>query len=253
MVDEERIYSRSKIDFYLKDENEDLSNCVLITGFYGLGRVGFISVNHFVNKLDVELIGYMVSEFLPPFLSVKGRHLTLPFEIYKYKKLVFLATYFEPYKYEHRSFTEGIIKWAKEKKMSHAILIGGLDSRLNTDKDIIAKVVYTSKYGRLFEEPNLPFMDTGLYISGPMALILMYAEILNFPAIGVLPYAERARPDPIAASRAVEIINEMLGISCGVDELIREAESIENELQELDDLRDDDDDEFPSKDRGMFM
>ena len=86
-----------------------------------------------------------------------------------------------------------------------------------------------------------------------MALILMYAEIYNFPAIGILPYAERSRPDPIAASHGVEIVNDLLKLDCGVEELVREAETIETELQELEGLRKESEDLSRDPDRGLFM
>ena len=67
---EESSPKKSKIEFILKNPDEDISGCTLVAGFYGLGRVGFISVNHIVQKLDAKLIGYLVSEFIPPFLSI---------------------------------------------------------------------------------------------------------------------------------------------------------------------------------------
>ncbi len=249
---EEKNIKKSKIEFILKNPDEDISGCTLVAGFYGLGRVGFISVNHIVQKLDAKLIGYLVSEFIPPFLSIKNNRIVLPFEIYRHEDVIFLTTYFEPYKYEHRSFAESIIHWAKDNNISQSILLGGLDSRLRTEEDIFAKAVCTTRYRNEFQEPTIPFVDDGLYISGPMALMLMYAEIYNFPAIGILPYAERSRPDPIAASHAVETVNDLLKIDCGVEELILEAETIETELQELEGLRNEEDTER-TPDRGMFM
>ena len=103
---EEKNKGNSKIEFFLMEGKEDISNCTLVTGFYGLGRVGFISVNHLVETLNAELIGYLVSEALPPFLSIKDSKLRLPFELYRFGDVVFLTTYFEPYKYEHRSFSK---------------------------------------------------------------------------------------------------------------------------------------------------
>ena len=174
-------YGSSNVEFIIKDEFKNtLSGCTLVTGFYGIGKVGFISVNHMVERLGAERIGAVLTDFLPPFLSVKHERLVLPFEIYKYKDIVFLSAFFEPYKYEHRSFAHQLVKWAKENEISHAILIGGLDSRLKTDDEVIAKGVYSTKFKEKFNETPVPIMDEGLFITGPMALVLLYAELQDF-------------------------------------------------------------------------
>ncbi|MHA2504603.1 MAG: proteasome assembly chaperone family protein [Candidatus Kariarchaeaceae archaeon] len=248
-------YGSSNIEFVIKDDYKDsLSGCTLVTGFYGIGKVGFISVNHMVEKLGAIRIGAVLTDFLPPFLSVKENRLVLPFEIYKHEDIIFLSAFFEPYKYEHRSFAHALIQWAKRNQMSHAILIGGLDSRLKADDEVIAKGVYSSVFMKKFNQTPVPMMDEGLFITGPMALVLMYAELQDFPAMGIMPYAERSRPDPIAASHAVELVNDLLQTDIGVDELVREAESIETELQAMEGmLEEETQDENTNRDAGMFM
>ena len=44
-------FGSSKIEFLILDKYKGkLSGCTLVTGFYGIGKVGFISVNHMVEK-----------------------------------------------------------------------------------------------------------------------------------------------------------------------------------------------------------
>ena len=171
-------FGSSKIEFLILDKYKGkLSGCTLVTGFYGIGKVGFISVNHMVEKLGAERIGAILSDFLPPFLSVKNDNLVLPFEIYKYQDIIFLSAFFEPYKYEHRSFARALVKWAKKNELSHSILIGGLDSRLKTEDELLAKGVYSSKFKEKFKSLPVPIMDEGLFITGPLALVLMLSLI----------------------------------------------------------------------------
>ncbi|MDH5403885.1 MAG: PAC2 family protein, partial [Candidatus Heimdallarchaeota archaeon] len=158
-----------------------------------------------------------------------------------------------PYKNEHRLFAHGLIRWAISRELARVVVIGGLDSRLRTNEDVFAKCVYSAAYNDLFPNPQIPMMDEGLFITGPMALVLMYAEINNFPALGILPYAERSRPDPIGASHAVEILNDLLGTECGVQDLVREAENIENELQSIEGVLQEEAEDQDDRDKGMFM
>ena len=235
---------------------EDLSGCTLVTGFYGIGKIGFIAVNHMIQKLQAKRIGFVITEFLPPFLSVRNKELILPFEIYRKDNIVFLAAFFEPYKYEHRSFAKAVVQWAKTNRMTNMILIGGLDSRLRVEEEVLAKAVYSTTYREMFPAANVPNLDEGLYVTGPLALLLMFCELYDFPGIAVLPYAERSRPDPIGASHAVEIVNDLLGTDCGVEELIQEAENIEREIQSMMDATENlnqDEKESQSNDKGMFL
>lgn len=246
-------FGKSNVEFLINSEYKDLSGCVLVTGFYGIGKCGFISVNHMIEKLGAKKIGSMLTDFLPPFLSVKKDRLVLPFEIYKYENIVFLSAYFEPYKYEHRSFAQAVVQWAIDNDMSYAVLIGGLDSRLRTDDEVLAKGVYSTRFINQYDKIPVPVMDEGLFITGPMSLVLMYAEIMDFPAMGIMPYAERSRPDPIAASIAVEIVNDLLETDCGVEELVQEAESIETELQTMEGMINEEKEESENRDRGLFL
>ncbi len=247
----------SQIEFYLNPEDPyamDLSGCTLITGFYGIGKIGFIVVNHMITKLGARRIGYIITELIPPFISVKNKSIILPFEIYRAGDIVFVAAFFEPYKNEHRSFARAVVRWAIQEKFSKMILVGGLDSRLRRDENVFAKAVFSQGYREAGYETNLAELDEGLYVTGPLALLLMFAEVYNFPAVAVLSYAERSRPDPIGASHSVDIINDLLKINCGVEELIKEAENIEKEISEMMEATENPATEDPNqRDKGLFM
>lgn len=246
--------SNIEIVYASGQDNINLSGCTLITGFYGIGKLGFIAVNHMIQKLQAERIGYVVTDHMPPFISVKEGNVILPFEVYKKDNLVFIVAFFEPYKYEQRSFAKAIILWAKQMGISQAVLIGGLDSRLRNDSDILAKAVQSSAYKKMYPNIDIESIDEGLYVTGPLALLLLFAEIYDFPAISILPYAERSRPDPIGASHAVGIINDLLRINCGVSELIAEAENIEKEIAAMMNATENPSNEATeNSDKGLFM
>ena len=249
----------SNIEFILKENDQyanDLNGCILITGFYGIGKIGFIAVNHMIEKLKAELIGTIITDYVPPFISVKNKSLISPFQIYRAGKLIFLIPYFEPYKYEQRAFTKAVTLWALQEGIKQMILIGGLDSRLRSDENILTKAVYTKEYKNSGETLDIPLLDDGIYVSGPLALLLLYCEVYNLPAIALLSYAERSRPDPVGASHAVAVVSDLVKTNCGVEELIKEAENIENEISAMMDASENPiNEDFSNKDadKGLFM
>ena len=64
----------------------------------------------------------------------------------------------------------------------------------------------------------------------------MYFELNNFPALAILPYAERNRPDPNAGSVALEVLNYLLNLDVDLSELEEEASNIETDIQKMLDL-----------------
>jgi uncharacterized protein len=58
-------------------------------------------------------------------------------------------------------------------------------------------------------------------------------QIRNFPAVAILPYAERGRPDPRAASIAIDVFNQLYDVKIDTEELMADAEAIEKEIKQL--------------------
>ena len=156
---------------------------------------------------------------------------TFPFEIYRKDNVVVILPIFEPIKSEHLNFTKTIVEWSIKEGFKQAILVGGLDKRLQDDHNM--KAIYTKKFKDTNPEVDIPILDEGLYVTGPLAYMLMFYELNNFPAVSLLPYAERSRPDPVSPSNAIEQINRILNIDVNIHELLEEAEKIEKEIESL--------------------
>ncbi len=231
-------------------EKQNFKGCTLINGWHGIGECGFISTSHIVDNLKAERIGYIITDNMPQFLTIKNKKITFPFEIYRKENIVVILPIFEPIKNEHLKFTRSLIKWCIKEEFAQAILIGGLDKRLKDENEL--KVIYTQSFIHDHPNFNLSVLDEGLYVTGPLAYMLLFSELNEFPAVALLPYAERSRPDPIAASIAVKEINNLLNMKIGINELLEEAEKIEKEIQSLLKARPQSD-KRDSADRGMFV
>jgi uncharacterized protein len=219
------------IDFVL-DENQDFKDSILITGFHGIGTTGFIAIKYIISQLEAKKIGTIITDFIPPFITTKNGNISLPFELYKKERIVLLMPQFQPYRNEHRIFSEKVVDWSIKSKFKEIILIGGLDSRLKKNDTDKIRIVKTSKIGDN-EKIDLPILEDGLFVTGPLALMLTYCEIKKVPAIALLPYAESSRADPLAAANAIESINYLLKTNIDTKKLIQDAEVIEKNLQEV--------------------
>lgn len=222
----------SQVNIILKKPNEKLGGAILITGFHGIGFTGYISVKYMIDTLNAKLIGYIETKRFPPFVFMNKGKLQTPFEIYQYRKLIFILTETLPHPKDLREFSKALVNWCIENKFREAVLIGGLDNKLRESDNDIIKCAYTSAYRDKLKKLRIPVLEK-LYVAGPLALMLSKFEIMNFPAIALLPYADTERPDPLAASVAIEIIKRMYNLKINTYQLKEDAQRIEEEINEL--------------------
>lgn len=216
------------LTFHIKDV--PLKDSVLVTGFHGLGATGYIAVKHAVTALNAELIGYIDTDKIPPFVSVDEGRLSLPFEVYKKDRFVFIATNVPPHPKERQFFSRSLADWAIKEHFRSAYLIGGLDNRLRPSEEDRVRCATTRNFK---VQVDIPMLEKGLFVVGPLAVMLAHFEISSFPAVALLPYANPTRPDPMAASVALEYLNKLTDMSIDVSPLITDAQKIEAEIQEL--------------------
>jgi uncharacterized protein len=211
-----------------KGEYEDN---IMITGFHGIGMTGYIAINHMLNALKAERIGYIQTRYTPPLVSVGGDRLLTPFEVYKWDRFVFVRSEFPPHRSDENKFSRKIAEWVVEEQFKEAMLVGGLDRRFRSGSEDL-KMVPTKTYLDKNQVIRDLLLEGGLYVTGPLALMLTTFEICDFPAVAILPYASRDIPDPRAAAVAIKRICEIYQLGIDVSGLVQDAETIERELEE---------------------
>ncbi len=227
-------------------DKENLKDCVLISGFQGIGFTGYIVVKHVLDILDARRIGYIENPEMVPVVTVQNDRLSLPTEIYRYKNFVIVVNEAFSTTVEMNETMNLLSNWAKANKFKEGIFVGGLNKRFQTDANVKLKGIATSKAIQRLKDLNIPILDPGLQVVGPLASLLAYCEINDFPAIALLPYAEE-RPDPEAAAIAVEIIEKAYKIDLSVEKLLEEAENLEQQIEELIKMRIDQQQESDSR------
>lgn len=235
-------YKKLKLLLF-KDEYDILTifkNSIVITGFQGFGLTGYIATKHVVNKLKAERVGCII---LPNMSDVafmdSGKRVALPHEIYvktvNNKNIVIILNNALPHPKDYNIYAMELTKLLKESDISLLILIGGLSksARLEGEKYELRCAVTSSYKGEI----PAPLLESNLYIVGPLALLLIYAEMFQVPAITILPYCEIMRPDPRAAAVAVSVLSKLLGFNIDVTELYLDDAKIQEEFKRISELR----------------
>jgi len=209
----------------------DLEGKIFITGFHGIGYAGYIAVNHIMESTNAELLGYVTTEQYPPIVSLDENRVLTPYELFMYKDFILFLPRFQPPPSEQNDLMRILTEWTVKNRFKEAILIGGLDSKLKAGEEKL-RVVPTSQF-KMNNKLELKKLDRNLYVVGPLAILLAYYEIKDFPAIALLPYAQRGRPDPLAAATAIQVINQLYDLDISTEQLIKDAKQIEQEIAQL--------------------
>ena len=215
------------VNFIVRTAN--LRNCTLITGFHGVGETGYISVSYLVHSLDAKRIGFVDVAHPPPFIATSEDGLVTPFEVYRAGRVVIVKLEFSPHRTEESEFAKTLAQWVMDNKFKDAVMIGGLDASLQSGSDAI-RVVPTAHYSLKAKKLKHPTLEPGLFVYGPLAIMLGEFEKRNFPAVAILPYASADHADPKAAATALKAVSKAYGLKVDVKDLEYDAADIEEEI-----------------------
>jgi uncharacterized protein len=200
----------------------------LITGFHGIGLVGFIAVDYLVRKLKAKRIGWFFEDFIPSIAFFGEKGLEMPVEFYIHKNIVFMKVNVLMEKDDTKKFFAEIFARLKANAPKEIIVLGGLST---AETEVFG--IGNSLTKKILAELKVKVFPKEITIFGPMAEVLIHSENCGIPAVCVLPNASAAVPDPNAASRAIKTLSKKFGFRVSVEELEKEARKIEERLKEM--------------------
>ncbi len=216
---------------------EKLNNVkTFITGFHGIGEVGYVFLDHCVQTLEAERIGILTTSAARPMLLVDKGIMHYPFEFYSWNDILFFVPHQQPHPQHEVAFSEKLAEWVLQQQFEQVILIGGVDKNLRTS-DNNCRYIATKKYleqplsDDIKKEITKEKLDDGFLVVGPLAILMGLLELKNYPALSILAYAERMRPDPEGAIHAIEFINRLLNLNIKTEKLVENAQKIEEEIR----------------------
>jgi len=208
-----------------------LKNSILITGFHGIGLTGYLTLRFLVSSLKPERVGYILTRNMPPYVCRSSEGIRLPYEIYYLErnksKFIFIMFNIPLSEEDFFNVPYKIAEWAINGKFREAFLVGGLNKK--AVGDYATRIIHTRAYKNELNLVNLnvKYLEERIHVVGPLALMLAYFEVYNFPAVTVLPCADTDKPDFRAASEAIKIFNSIYGFNINVEPLEEEAKKIE--------------------------
>ena len=231
------------------------SNTTVILGFSGYGSVGTAVLNHLVEELDVDSIGFWgtMSWFHKGILEAPITIYTLKVDSKDEKEKYVLITSRLPIPVVgYEALPDAFWKWLSTEILSWGakryIVIGGLREEVrNASDDSWVTLIPTQEYTNIFKTKRT-FRDD-LSIKGPISFLLTEGTAFQYPVLVILSYCNTYDVDLDAASMALKELEKHLNLDFKSKTLTEfDTSFLENQLELFDDEEDSEYDEFDEYD-----
>jgi len=212
-------------------EKPSVEKPILLTSFPGIGLVGTIATGYFITELQLENLGILDSDALPPVATLYEGVVLPPIRIYECKELNFLLIHSDIPIVPQIAYpiSKVIVDWALEVKARRIFSLAGI-ATFEDKKRVFGAVTQKDLIDEI--KNHVEVFRTGT-ITGVAGSILNECVAAKFPGIALLGETSGFNPDPRAAANLVEALNRILGWKVSVDKLLQEAEFIEAQMQKL--------------------
>ena len=182
---------------------------VMIIGFTGTGMIGTIITNELVNQLEMDPVGYVLSEDLPPITLFYDGELHHPFRIYHSDKYNLIVSMCEvPFlQGSYKDLARTLMSWALQIGVSEVVCLAGM-----ADNTTLFREGPYEVFGAGMKEMVAKMKGFGIQappkglIMGPEAAILN--ECLN-DKLNALVLLTSANPQIPAPEGAVAIMEKL--------------------------------------------
>ncbi|MDP8003158.1 MAG: proteasome assembly chaperone family protein [Caldisphaera sp.] len=222
-----------KVDIVIDVDKEVFKDNILVTGFPGFGRVGYMVPKYLSLALSMKKVGYIMTSRMPSVILVEDDGIGLPFEIYQNKGASALINRAVPEIIDQNSYSNKISLWIKEMGFKYAVLVGGLSREFMSENE---KFGYRWLSNNSYKGPELdaPRMEKGLGVVGPLALLYIYLEKIKIPTVMVLPYSIIEGVDYDATFVGVKaILKSLLKMEAALPELEQLAVKQREEIDKI--------------------
>ncbi|MBN2157447.1 MAG: proteasome assembly chaperone family protein [Candidatus Lokiarchaeota archaeon] len=211
---------------------------VLIVGFLGSGLVGNIVVSEFIKQLEMEQIGFVTTNDLPPIAIFYDGILKHPFRLYySSEKNIVVAQCEVPFNKSatYQDLARLLSGWALEIGIVEVCAIQGLtgsSSSFPPENPPVYVAAEKEILERLKKESDVEILPRGLVL-GPEAAILNEGLSNRLNCYALLVPVTAQIPNPEGASAVINELNQIYDLSIDTSKLMEDAHRIRKKLKEL--------------------
>ena len=205
----------------------------LINGLPDVGLVGVLAVSHLVSSLEMEEVGSIESEALPPLVVLHKGLPKPPMRIFFKESLAAIVSETAVPSDAVYGLADAVVKWAVSKKVKMVISVGGMavQNRQNIEKPKVFAALTDESLIEILGH-SAEVLQEG-YMVGPYALILKKCLDSRISAVTLLAQSFYNYPDPEAAAAVLESLERITGVTLDVSELLQKGEEIRLKAKDI--------------------
>jgi uncharacterized protein len=213
------------------EEGVSSKNPVVLEGFPGIGLVGNIVATQIVAELKMKQIGTIESRLFPPITVLYDGLAHAPVRVYEDPQNDFIVVLSDILIHPMIAYDIGkeITNWAQSLNARLNIPIAGI-ATMREQRTVFAAATGAEQLNLVKDKTET--LVTGS-ISGIAGSLMNESYISKLPALCLLGETQGPTPDPRAAARVIDVINDLMKLNISTQKLVEEADQIETELQKL--------------------
>ncbi|MHA1292538.1 MAG: proteasome assembly chaperone family protein [Promethearchaeota archaeon] len=211
-------------------------NPTFIIGFAGMGLLGPIITNTLIEQIsDIQEIGFITSEYLPPISVFYEGELKHPFRLY-YSQMynIIIGTCEIPFDIysAYNDLAKTICNWALSEDVNakEIVVFQGIYQPTPID-DYPVYFAADEEMVEFLEKYNLNKVEKGI-ITGPEATLLNEALTNRLKTYALFTPVQEI-PTPEGAASIIEVLNKIYGLNIETKTLIEEGKKIKTKMLEL--------------------
>ena len=243
----------ARVEVVLRVPQEHLRGTVLVTGFPGFGKIGYVVPRYLASAMGLAKAGYVITSRMPSVIVMEDDGVGLPFEIYYGSGLTVVVNRAVPDPRDQVAYCSELAGLASRIGVKYSILVGGLSREYEPPDE---KYGYRWLHNTHYKGPSLraPLMDQGLGVVGPLALLHIFMEHYGVPSVMVLPYSSVTGVDYDSALVGAKVIlEEILGLSAPLAGLEQLAARQREELEKIAEVLSQEEEEKQRRGGTIFM
>ncbi len=213
---------------------DEVPECeVLIEGYPGIGMVGVIAVRHMVMEFGAEPAFVMKTEDMPTAAIVHDGRVYPSAGLFVSGEEGLAFFYSEQADLRPgivQEISESVADLAREVGVETIVCLAGIRAPEPEDEPSLYYAATSERAAEPFKDVAEPLeRGTITGVSGPL---LLEGDLRGLEAVCLLVETPGTYPDPRAASKVVEALNEGLGLDIDTSKLEEEAERIAKAVEE---------------------
>ncbi len=200
------------------------------------GLVGTIAGMHMVQALNMQLVGYIDTEIMPPVAVIHNRKARPPIQLYANDDFLLIVSEIPLPNEAMRPVSTAILQYLQEIEPKSITALGGTPLPPALRSQIEVPEVYgiattESAYDQIMDK-KIKFLDEGIVV-GAYAILLLEAQRQKIPVTYIMAQAFLNFPDPGAAAETIKTLSTLTGIPIPTKALIEGAEEVRVRVRDL--------------------